>query len=741
MSKQQIAEAWCTNGAQWRTVKHRYGVQGSGLVRVARMPPEECMEEVLAYLTSAAGCTGLFLDGKPLSDRFLPLSAWYERTTAANRVETVEVYHALRDKDDAEAFGPVSVRNGCTYLEEHTFYWAVAALPTVPASTSGVNYSLESIRRDEESGLYSCVLVKRTRVQVNVDAYLSHDDQMSERSTAQMLGVRVTEKLVDGNSALDEHGNPMMNTVDEQLAAFATGQGLKTEGGTGGVVVDIQKTKNDDCTTDVTIHNTEEQTVEAAEKTETEDRYSKTTRTVNRSAESAEGLPTWADGTIARVTNVKTPGGLVDVTTEKTEAKQNVESGNSEVRTIFETRKTEDKRNATSEAAAENPFSGTLKQVENVYNPDGTINTRVTTTNEQPVATAEQTLTEDRYSKTTRTVDRNIGSAGTLPSTLTTGTIKRVANVKTPGNLYNVTTETTEAKPSAGGTGIESGNSEVRTQFEIRTTEDKRNATTELSPADAGNGKVTQVENVYNPDGTINTRKTETTEQNVANAEVVHEINALQTVERVLNRGQSGALTHLTTQVSGAVTRHRTVKTPGKLHDTETTTTTAKAASFSATMAEDHNGVKRTIVVFRNYTHDAALALIQNAHTGSASPNEFGLYDGSCTTTTEPDEGRRAKARRDYREYHESRTGKDIRIVNANGKTYKVTEEYTYVCGVLHDNDPTATSTQSAYYQVNGCANPKVQYLGDGYWSYYGITNKTITWEAVDGSETITHSM
>ena len=101
----QIARSWAIN-AQWRTVKHRYGVKGKALIRVARVPPEECMEQLLAFLSSEEGCKQLYLDGKPLTDEWLPLNAWYERTTATNRVETVEVYHALRHTSDAEADGP-----------------------------------------------------------------------------------------------------------------------------------------------------------------------------------------------------------------------------------------------------------------------------------------------------------------------------------------------------------------------------------------------------------------------------------------------------------------------------------------------------------------------------------------------------------------------------------------------------------------------------------------------------------
>ena len=408
----QIARSWAIN-AQWRTVKHRYGVKGKALIRVARVPPEECMEQLLAFLSSEEGCKQLYLDGKPLTDEWLPLNAWYERTTATNRVETVEVYHALRHTSDAEADGPYVVHDGCTYKESHTFYWGVANIPALPEDSSGVQHRIESLRRDEESGLYSCVLVKRERVTVDIPEYVTHQDALQTQTEAVKIGIKGDQTVVDA-------------AVEAELGIVRDKEGKVTDGIVGGqgYVVKVQKRKNDDCTTDATV-------------------------------------------------------------------------------------------------------------------------------------------------------------------------------------------------------------------------------------------------------------------------EVIE---------------------------------------PHKAH-------------YEVTLAIDPNGSQRKICTFRNFTKAEADAVLTAAHSGSAAPNEFGLYDGQATTIVHEAGNRRARASRDYRPYHEERTGKDIRIVNANGKMYRVTETYTYICGVLHDNDPSATSTASAYAKVDGCASPRVQYLGDGYWSYYGIKTKTITWASVSDSEIITHTL
>ena len=205
-----VAEAcsWAIN-AQWRTVKHRYGVRGKGFVRVARVPPEECMEQLLAYLTSEDGAKGMYLDGKPLTDEWLPLSAWYERVPAPNRTETVEVYQALRHISDATADGPVVVEDGRTYIDVHEFYWAVKELPVLPKNSEGKVYNLTSIRRDEESGTFSCVLVTRTEIKALdevVHTMVTALDSTTEETSMNLMDEDVNELILDAPATVENSG-------------------------------------------------------------------------------------------------------------------------------------------------------------------------------------------------------------------------------------------------------------------------------------------------------------------------------------------------------------------------------------------------------------------------------------------------------------------------------------------------------------------------------------------------------
>lgn len=706
------ARSWAIN-AQWRTVKHRYGVRGKALIRVARMPPEECMEQLLAFLSSEEGCQSLYLDGKPLSDEWLPLSAWYERTTATNRTETVEVYHALRHVSDATADGPYVVHDGCAYKESHTFYFGVANLPELPADASGVQHRIESLRRDEESGLYSCVLTKRERLTIDIPEYVTHADATQVRNESALLGVQGNQAAVDAEAA---------ERIGERVP------------GVGGVIVDVAKRKNEDCTTDLTVTITEEQAISEAEVVKSEDVFTKIERINEQNQPAAEALPEQAVGKIVRVTNRKTPGGSFDTTVDVTESKPAL-GARKAAETIYEKSSSELQRNQHEVSAAESSAGEGMRVEQRItFNPDKTADVETVTITEKPVLEAEVERTENAYHTVMRTTHRH-QPAPASPSEFTPGTIQRVTNARTPGGTYNSVVETTEAK-----TNQRVGTDFVRDAYmwtEIETHREKTSA--QFFGQDVQNGIVKRVDEKMLEDGTYEIRTVTTTELPQENAEVVYEANALETTARTVHR-------HVKTQntspapVDGQIVRKSSKLNPGGTYDNEVATTIARAKSYTILLAADPNGTRRRITTFRNLTKAQADAFLQAAHSGSASPNAFGLYDGSCTTIIHQEGDRKLRTRRDIGTYEIENTTGDIRIVSANGKIYKVTESITYRCGVLHDTNVSSTSKESAYAKVDGCLNPDVKNLGDGYWQYYGITGKTITWESTTDSEVIEHS-
>ncbi|HIV09543.1 MAG TPA: hypothetical protein IAC79_05470, partial [Candidatus Spyradenecus faecavium] len=408
------------------------------------------MREILAYLSSAAGAKGLFCDGKAIGD-WAPMSAWYEETRAEDGTQavTVRVFQALRDPADGEADGPFLVQDGCVWKVSHTFYWDVAEVETVPASASGVAYEIQGLRRDDETGLYSYALVKRERVAVEVGPWEAHQDGYQTRERALLLGLRDEDE----------------STVDQKVAAFAQKAGLRLTDGDG-VTVDIQKQKNDDCTTDVTIENATEESVPGASVTTAEDAFGKRTTTVDRNAAAAVGAPAALGG---ETRAEQTPGGRYDNTTQTYTPKTVEGAVTEETETLYESessttdRNTEASTDAPDGAAPESPASpespetvpGTITRVREQLTPEGKIDRVTVTRKELPVSDAEKVTAAGALSKTVRVTHRNQSEtkAAELVGTgdPAQGTILRSTVAKTPGNLRDVTMETTTSTAVAAG--------------------------------------------------------------------------------------------------------------------------------------------------------------------------------------------------------------------------------------------------------------------------------------------------
>ena len=214
---------------------HNYHYRGAlrTLVRFFESAPMEpdVMRLVIEYLRDEEIDGGISLLNKSvdLGTGWKAMDAWYrtDETEKWNGTDSrkVRVYQVLVQRPAAgdAVDGPYEVEKGCRYKVTHTFSWNIEALPTVPASSSGVSYALEAVVRDQESGLYSCVLTKRERVRQDVAEYTAAKTLFQDTKEEQHLGVK------QGESA----GKPASVS--------------------NGTVIERSVTKNEDCTVDV--HN------------------------------------------------------------------------------------------------------------------------------------------------------------------------------------------------------------------------------------------------------------------------------------------------------------------------------------------------------------------------------------------------------------------------------------------------------------------------------------------------------
>lgn len=601
------------------------------LIRKCEWPEKMDAEEAVKYLASPACKEVLRLCGEGLEGKdWEPRFAWFKQDNEQGRARSGYLYHALRLFDAHGEDGPYVVEESCLSRTEATFYWGVKQPPEVPEAESGVTYELNIRGYQDETGEYDCILMRRENLGYNMPVYETHEETGETRLRSEMLGVREDE-----------------TTVDAKVADYAEEQGLELEDGpkllkdgttTVGVVVDLQKQKNRDCTTDVTLQNTHEEKSEEhiVEERETLRGKQVATTHLHVTAEEAGAYKAGYGGGKLTTTRVeKTPGGVRNVTVTETDSTPVAAGSGNTVcaKTIYEhvhTTLAENEGDDTREPADVAKWAGVYEQVQVIANDDGTFNTEVKTTTELEVENAQTETTTDYFGTTTRTLGQNL---------------KQETTVK---QEWNPTNQVVQATASVDGTGVSGGG-------------DSRE-------------KVT-----------------------VQKQEIV---------------------------------------TPGGVRNVQLTTQKASPATAKATFKADPNGRKTTVGWFRNLTKAEAETFMAGFSGGSIQRNAFGLYDGTCSYTTAGDGGGSGGGK--YTEFEETRTVQSGRMASNGGSLFKITEVFTYITGICHDSDPTPTSQTSPYAKVAGCIDARVSNLGDGYWSYYGITEKTERWEYVGEMPTAT---
>ena len=725
-----IARGWIA-GARWRTASHRYGVKGRGFIRVAANPPVEALAEVLSILVGAEGCVGMFCDGKPVPGVWRARRAWYEEARSEDGTQAIglRVFQMVGDSE-SEVDGPWVLENGCWAIEEHTFHFDEAAQGEVPAGESGVSYRMEGVRRDAETGLWSWVLIKRTRKAVNVSTWDFSRTVFEDTARAQMFGVRNMVKV----EVEDEEGvkREVEQTLDEQVKAFADENGLKLVAGEG-KTVRVEKRKNEDCTTDVTLENGKELSVTDSETAKEVSYLSTETRKVDRNQATAGTEPaSAAQGTVKRVTSRKTPGGYYDVeTVERTSTE--VASGNADSvcqQTIFEHTHRDTARNQKS-VTREATTAGSGKTYEQRVrmNEDGTFDVEEETRNELSVTDAETAKEVSYLSTETRKVDRNQATAGTEPASAAQGTVKRVTSRKTPGGYYDV--ETVERT----STEVASGNADSvcqQTIFEHTHRDTARNQKSVTREATtAGSGKTYEQRVRMNEDGTFDVEEETRNELSVESAEKHLRRGALTEELVVVDRNQTGTQTTLSLQETkqATLTEETQQKTPGGAVDVRKVTRQAFKKEITISPAADPQGTTHAVLRFYNYKSTEVAALEATWQQITCSMNEFGLFDGQASKVTHAEGGRRARTTRDIRTYEKTDSASTGRIVAVGSKIFRMTITESTIEGVLNDN------ADAAFAKVAGCSNRKVQHLGGGYYSYFGVMSRTEVWEPLGDVE------
>lgn len=202
LTPQQIeaCREWCRSH-YWQLLEKRgwkYKFHESVMVRYyeeANLDPT-LLEPLLEFLKNGEWQTVCTLHNKPFdAEGWITKEAWYQTgdgdTKDTTKLKVTRIYHAMtRPEADGEGDGPYKIENGCTYRVSFEFFWNQTKLPVVPDSESGVSCRLSGVTRNDETGLFNCVLERRERVQQDIPEYVREVDAYKTQSREEHKGVK-----------------------------------------------------------------------------------------------------------------------------------------------------------------------------------------------------------------------------------------------------------------------------------------------------------------------------------------------------------------------------------------------------------------------------------------------------------------------------------------------------------------------------------------------------------------------
>ncbi len=281
-----VCAEWCRSH-YWQLQEKRgwrYAFHESVMVRYYEEAnlDTSLLEPLVEFLKGEGWRESFTVHNKPMdATGWKTTAVWYETRDGdvkeATKLKRTRIYHAIHKEGAQGGDGPYVMEDGCKWKVTHEFHWKVGSLPALPESASGVQYRLQGVARDDETGLWNCVVERRETVQQDIAEYGTAKTVFEDRSEEQHLGVK-------------------------QGSVAGTGKPASVA---RGVMVRRQLRKNEDCTTDVVNETVEEKPVEGAVEETTRLMRGTRTVTVNRNQPGRAEL-----GTANSVRNERTEGGL-----------------------------------------------------------------------------------------------------------------------------------------------------------------------------------------------------------------------------------------------------------------------------------------------------------------------------------------------------------------------------------------------------------------------------------------------
>ena len=460
----------------------------------------------------------------------------------------IEVLHYGSTPESA-----IVTENGCKYLVTQTWYFAVPSIVTVPAGSSGISYTMTSPVKSEDTGAWTYAIEKREEITQTIAEYTSEREAFEYQQRTQIHGVRTGDK--------------------DNLGAAITLPDMATQ--TAGIIVDLERTKKENCTQDIEIKKRNAVAVSNAEQSK-EIRLTETiTGNVDKNQANPTALPsTQTAGSIVTVKPILNEFGKYNNATETRTATAVDDQQTSKTVSKFETAEEALDRNQAAAATPPSQTNGVIATVESVQNEFAKHDIKTTTRTALAVSNAEQSK-EIRLTETiVAVVDRNQENAATLPTTQTAGSIVEVRPKLNDFGRYDNSTQTRTA------TAVDDQQtSTTASKFETVSEAMDRNQASAGTPPSQTDGVIATVESVKNEFAKHDVKTTTRTALAVLSAEQSKEIRLSETITNVTNRNQETAATLPTSQTAGSIVEVRPKLNEFGRYDNATQTRAATAVN------------------------------------------------------------------------------------------------------------------------------------------------------------------
>lgn len=447
---------------RWDTVSERGAKPKNGfrpkmtMRRFAPGAPLNSIRIVLDMITDAAPYINPVVSGDIIQGKWKPRVTWFRKDMQQQTYDvrgdaTVTIVQELvPDYEDGES-DLVNAGGDCSEITEYEYVWDAAEIST-PAMPypQGVAYGVQGINRDDDSGLFSYILVKRTAVEQHFGPYISMSSAKSYATTeiyknAYNIPADLPQEgdIVDGgkvtrvsigvnndctyNIQIDRSFTSKVKAAKSCAKSVYSHQETETTTGqekaldeapaaNGGVVKTHISTLEDDGTYTNEVRTAEEQTVQSAVKNVTVGKFITVTTTANKGQASAASISDTKDecGNITKygigtAKSTLTEGRLYDTEVTEYQVNKGTDTESSKI-DAFSVEKTSREIGGTDYPSITDAGSyHTTEKSCSVDNTTGAITRATTVKTEVSVPDAVVVHSKSIYGVTTTKLDKNSG--------------------------------------------------------------------------------------------------------------------------------------------------------------------------------------------------------------------------------------------------------------------------------------------------------------------------------------------